>query len=536
LLRELRISGFKAFSDWEVLEVRPITLIYGQNSSGKSSILQSILLLKQSIEQAENPEAILSPTGELVNLGSFREFVHMHDTRKAVALRFTMDWKPEQSNGWTPLLPKLIKKTVGLEVGFAHDEETDSTHLTGIQAFADHFEESAIAFLPVGRAERPQKLQIFGLGGARSSSRLLRVGRANFEHPFWKEVLEFRKESDPYIALRRELPSLKKQLSKLEFQGAAPTNRDESGRLRAVEKQKQSLKKRIEAIEKRVRDSNETVESGLKDFENANSHSYLSCRNFLPWEFGMDDDDFSMVVSELSAGSQLALASASVLRTLLQQLIYIGPLRDVPKRHNIFSGTFSEYVGKTGLLLPQILYGNRKLLDKVNEQFDNFDLGYRLEISSASKKSELQDVFALRLMDRLQGVNVSIVDVGFGISQILPVVVQSMLSTGKTLLIEQPEIHLHPRLQAELGALFVQTIKPPYNNSFIIETHSEHLLLRLQKMIRQGQLTPQDVSVIYVDRNQDGSRCLKMNLGPNGEFQDQWPQGFFEESYREIFS
>jgi predicted ATPase len=126
--------------------------------------------------------------------------------------------------------------------------------------------------------------------------------------------------------------------------------------------------------------------------------------------------------------------------------------------------------------------------------------------------------------------------VGFGISQVLPIIVQSMLSYGKTLLIEQPEIHLHPRLQSELATLFVESIKEPYRNEFVVETHSEHLILRLQRLIRQGTLQADDVSVLYVDRTPDGSRCIPLRLDSKGGFIDRWPGGFFEESYHEMFS
>jgi predicted ATPase len=163
-------------------------------------------------------------------------------------------------------------------------------------------------------------------------------------------------------------------------------------------------------------------------------------------------------------------------------------------------------------------------------------LGYELKVSSFTDgTSAISDLFALRLVDKDTGVNVSIQDVGFGISQVLPIIVQSMLSRNSTLLIEQPEIHIHPRLQAELGSLLAECIKPPFENQFIIETHSEHLMLRLQKLIRKGKLKPEDISVIYVDRGTEGSKCLHLRLDEEGDFIDEWPDGFFEEDFNEIF-
>jgi predicted ATPase len=194
-------------------------------------------------------------------------------------------------------------------------------------------------------------------------------------------------------------------------------------------------------------------------------------------------------------------------------------------------------------MLPDVLFKNPELLRQVNKQFERFGLGYELKVSSFTLKgssftdetSEISDLFALRLVDKDTGVNVSIQDVGFGISQVLPIIVQSMLSRNSTLLIEQPEIHIHPRLQAELGSLLAECIKSPFENQFIIETHSEHLMLRLQKLIRKGELKPEEISVIYVDRGTEGSKCLHLRLDEEGDFIDEWPDGFFEEDFNEIF-
>jgi hypothetical protein len=227
--------------------------------------------------------------------------------------------------------------------------------------------------------------------------------------------------------------------------------------------------------------------------------------------------------------------TAQLLRQFLGELVYLGPLRESPERHYVFSGNVTRQVGKTGRLVPDVLFKNRDLLKDVNAQLAAFNIGYELVVTG-SPSGELNDVFSLRLVDRGTNVSASILDVGFGISQVLPVIVQSMLSRGKYLCIEQPEIHLHPRLQAELGSLLVACTKKPYNNRFIVETHSQHLILRLQRLIRRKELDHREVSVIYVDKDSDGSRCLRLRLDEDGDFMDEWPQGFFEEGYEEIFA
>ena len=95
----------------------------------------------------------------------------------------------------------------------------------------------------------------------------------------------------------------------------------------------------------------------------------------------------------------------------------------------------------------------------------------------------------MRLIDtrRKERVSVALPDVGFGVSQILPFIVQSLASGGWIISIEQPEVHVHPKLQADLGDLLAEAIKEPRQNRFIIETHSEHLILRLQRLVAKSK-------------------------------------------------
>ena len=156
-------------------------------------------------------------------------------------------------------------------------------------------------------------------------------------------------------------------------------------------------------------------------------------------------------------------------------------------------------------------------------------------------RDTLQD---LALVDKRSGTVVSHRDVGIGVSQVLPVLVSAYASTGKLLAIEQPEIHLHPGLQAELGDVLVESALGGSDNRFLIETHSEHLLLRIMRRMRQtaaGELPkgtpavrPDDVMVLFVEP--DGARSLvrEMPLNERGELVKSWPGGFFEEGMREI--
>ena len=127
-------------------------------------------------------------------------------------------------------------------------------------------------------------------------------------------------------------------------------------------------------------------------------------------------------------------------------------------------------------------------------------------------------------------------DVGFGITQILPIIVQGIVSQSKTICVEQPEIHLHPRLQARLTDFFIDSLERN-STQWIVESHSELLVRRIPRRIKECTLSPDDVSVLYVDPiSSQESRIVELRIDETGEFVDDWPSGFFEERFEEIAS
>jgi predicted ATPase len=136
-------------------------------------------------------------------------------------------------------------------------------------------------------------------------------------------------------------------------------------------------------------------------------------------------------------------------------------------------------------------------------------------------------------------------DVGIGISQVLPVLVHSMAERRKLIAIEQPEIHIHPALQAELGDVFIESAFGENKNCFLLETHSEHLILRILRRIREtaeGELPdgmppirPEDVAVLYVKPGEEGAEVIEIPMTEDGDFAQSWPSGFFTERAKELF-
>jgi predicted ATPase len=131
------------------------------------------------------------------------------------------------------------------------------------------------------------------------------------------------------------------------------------------------------------------------------------------------------------------------------------------------------------------------------------------------------------------------------VSQVLPVLVHAYAARDRWIAIEQPEIHLHPALQAELGDVFLESALGDQQNRFLIETHSEHLILRILRRIREttdGELpegaqpvTPDQVAVLYVQPASDGAQVIHIPITEDGDFAHHWPEGFFPERARELF-
>jgi hypothetical protein len=140
--------------------------------------------------------------------------------------------------------------------------------------------------------------------------------------------------------------------------------------------------------------------------------------------------------------------------------------------------------------------------------------------------------------------SVSPSNMGIGFSQMMPLVASAFGSENSLIAIEQPELHIHPALQTELADLFMQSAKERANR-FLIETHSEHLILRVMRRIRETArnslpegkqpIKPEDVTVLYVQPGENGSTVQELRIDEQGRFVDNWPQGFFEERLDEMF-
>ena len=230
---------------------------------------------------------------------------------------------------------------------------------------------------------------------------------------------------------------------------------------------------------------------------------------------------------------------------------YICPFRTAPERFYRFRGNAVSHVGGIGEFAPLILGQDRRnggqLLDTVSKWLQDH-LGFSLEIEDMHANSGGDsELFKLMIYDKVTKVRNNLMDVGHGLPQLIPIIVETLLEdridllkgfntkSAKLHIIEQPELHLHPAAQASLADLFVAGVqKNKRERKFLIETHSEHMLIRLRRFVAEGKISPDDIAIYYTEKQKsDGSITVqRLNIEPDGQM-DSWPEGFFEEDYRE---
>lgn len=228
---------------------------------------------------------------------------------------------------------------------------------------------------------------------------------------------------------------------------------------------------------------------------------------------------------------------------------FIAQLKEIVAAHDLGkqSDLFDEFLAQQTLSdeLSEVSGGESRAAGEEAGEMTNFRGEEELSelIDRATEGAE--SVNELVLYDLNRKTKVSHRDVGIGISQVLPVLVAAYSSNDKLIAIEQPEIHLHPKLQAELGDLFIESALGQRRNTFLLETHSEHLILRILRRIREtadGELEqglvpirPEDVQVIYARPTASGAVLHYLPITKDGEFAENWPDGFFPERAKELF-
>jgi len=268
--------------------------------------------------------------------------------------------------------------------------------------------------------------------------------------------------------------------------------------------------------------------------------------------------------------TQLIVGPTERLREALSSFRYLGPLREPPPRNYEPPRSPDPSRWPSGLAAWDLLSRDAKLVEEASIWLSDekrLDAGYGLRlfeykelpiespafvrIGSTPDIDDLdmlkEEIVSLdtkrRLVLTAPTLDVLPSDVGVGISQLVPVIGLALDPETGMAAIEQPELHLHPRLQAELGDLFIHGATEG-GKLFILETHSEHLILRIQRRIRETlegksggeySLSAKDVAIYYFNPRSEGAKFERIDIDRKGEFIQPWPDDFFEIDFYERF-
>lgn len=441
MLKELNASNFKSWQEIERMRLAPITGLFGTNSSGKTSILQLLLMLKQTIESPDRAQVLdFGDERSLANLGSYRDAVFAHDEGRELA--FSISWQlPAKLGVKDPTQSERASLFVATELKFGVTLKKSTT----------------------GRVQTTR--MCYSSGAHRFTMQLKNASGSKYELVADSDKVNFQR-----------------------FRGRAW---DLPGPVKFY---------------------------GFPD----QVYAYFKNAGFL--------GDLQLAFEKLFA-----------------RVHYLGPLREHPRRDYRWTGAEPADMGLRGervvdALLAAKKHGRKISLGKGRKRqtieervafwLKELQLIHEFSVDPISEESKLYHVHVRKSP---HSPKVLITDVGFGVSQILPVLTLCYyVPEGSTLLLEQPEIHLHPSAQMGLADVLIDAVKHR-KVQIILESHSEHLLTRLQRRIAEQVIEPDDAALYFCDVSNAGSELVGLDVDLFGMIHN-WPKDFFGDPVGEMAS
>ena len=437
MLKHLSFTNFKTWAKADMAYGR-VTGLFGTNSSGKTSILQFLLMLKQTREATDRAVS-LALNGPFVELGTIRDAIHKHDETRAIdmALEFQRDTQLVLNDPAGQGLPPIGRGTtisVGATVG-VHQKAPRATKLS------------------------------------------YRLGEVEF-------TLDHGQGKETNFDLKATVPN--SEFRFLRTQG------------------------RVWGLPGPIK-SYAFPDQARTYFQNA---------GFL---------------SDLEASYESAL----------DRIFYLGPLREYPKRDYLWARSRPTDVGQNGAKAIDAILAATEAGEKRNIRKKGRLLPFQEMIAHWLREMGLIHAFKVaeiaegsnrwqaRVVTRPGQSEVLLTDVGFGVSQVLPVVtLLQYVPEGSTVILEQPEIHLHPLAQAGLADVIINAAVHR-NVQVILESHSEHLLLRLQRRIAEEAILPEDVQLYFCDAPTGVSTLTSLKVDLFGNILN-WPDHFMGDAFAEV--
>ncbi|EGQ8027527.1 AAA family ATPase [Vibrio vulnificus] len=486
-ITSLTIGGFKGIKNKATIPLAPITLFFGANSTGKSTVLHALLYLYEVVAKRNFDAQYSSVAGESLYFGGFQNIVHGKDLNGVITLGATLDFRERAADIWDDYLSSPERQLLEDELGFTPDSDADVVSFE-LDIKWDHTKNRAY----ISRYEcKSQGIEYF--------KTTAQAGRPDCQITHYQPLPHW--EVDESFKVENLFDSGQWEDVSINSQDALP-----------------NIYKRLDLSE--------------PPFE---------------WSEAFEDQPLAAQLFAEASLSQAAFASLKLLVKKLEDLLHIGPLRIVPTRATVLNkntNTQRWYDGTAGW--ETFAFSSEKVKNKTNEKFISsqfFGTNYCFESPTYGEASLSEKSVILK--DSHTDIPLLPSSVGVGVSQVFPFVVATSLEQDLIVSCEQPELHIHPKWQLALGDMMLEATKKNPDCMFLVETHSEHLLLRLLKRRRQTadaeiEYEPfgckkSDVQIVFCEQSKGKTRLIPIKTTDEGEFDAPWPNGFFEERREELF-
>ena len=516
MITGIRLRNVRSLGDTGRIEFKPITLLLGQNSSGKSTLLRSLPLLRQSVRTRSNSPILWY--GDFVDFGSFQEVKSSFSGNGLVGFSLFMENVPLTSLYYQT--PYRDRSTIGnVELGIELGEVDGATRL---RSFYIRVEGDEVA-IAVDNKGQISSLTVNGVDFARIVPRdRIAVTLTEIVPQLF---LQGEKARTPYPGYTRANSLTEHEIFALFTK--IFDKRVSVGTIR-------TLARRLEY--KSAPEFRQKLES-----LNVNLKSWESVKSVILYADGVYGIDHLRALYLIGILPDLLYSISQQVSYSFRDLAYVGPSRATGERYYRHQELAIDQIDPQGQNLAMYLYS---LSSQQRDQFSNWleeEIGYALRVGRQGGHIQIE------LRERGGALFHNLADMGYGFSQILPVMAQiwgkevrrssAPGSSSPFIAIEQPELHLHPAYQARIADVMASSVarRAPRRAraSFVVETHSEALVNRLGEIIYDGKLSPDDVAIYLFHRlaATDATEITRSTYDESGNLVD-WPIGFFSSRAR----